>query len=323
MAASATNKAGMLSAEALHSKVTFALAFLALAYYLLPSTVWGQMSPANALASLSQSTGTHIRELRLLLLLGIVALAGCAAFLFVTCWRAAARPMRPIRLLALTALYLSPYFVNVLFCPDSSRMLESCSLIDAVLTGMLVSICLWRGLRNIGVLLCLLGGIQAIYAFQLHRMGANAIKLGDSLQAGGTFHQPQGLYVLMLVALPLSVEQITHGFQSEASAAEPSSSDMLRSVLWMLCVTLTSAALLLASYPASLVGIAVSIIWLLFRRLPDRRVAAVFSLCLAVAVLVRVVPDARNPSASLTASGKRAYRLFQQNPAAVEPAQAR
>ncbi len=167
-----------------------------LAYYLLPNTLLGRISPGGLVMEVHQPPATW-------LCLGgtVLWFALAAALLAAPALRRAQPRFLPVWLL------VSVFCVPLLAAAadgsgEPEQSLAAASVVGALATGAIAA-ALVQG--RVGPGLTAVASLAALYAIVYQRERTHGLLSGTVLRAGGTFDDPNNLYVLMLVALPLAV----------------------------------------------------------------------------------------------------------------------
>ena len=324
------NSAATMIAWAAFPAARYIYGFSILAYYLLPATLWATLSPGALCVRLAASRldAMPLNQSSLISLgvvIGLAVLAGACVFQ----WKKHANIPAGLGLLALTEFYLLPYFANVFSWSQSATLgREACSLIVAVLTGMLVALLLCGQARRVSALICLVGTAQAVYALCYYKLGINGLQSGTVLRGGGTFAHPDGLYVLMLAALPLAVSQFLVNMRAKDPNAPKAERGLLSSAIlirafWLPITAILFLALLSTWYRGAMIGLAIGITWMVFGYVPGRRMKTCVCLGLMLIVVVvfhhRMAGAVNASSAQRSVSGRRAlwaqaWSVFRQHP---------
>lgn len=93
----------------------------------------------------------------------------------------------------------------------SYHEIVSCNIVTSFLYHVevgLFTVLICRSVRKVGVILSLLAGVQACYAFTYFIIGKNVLISGTIVRAGGTFNQPNPLSMLMMLAIPIAMTSL-------------------------------------------------------------------------------------------------------------------
>lgn len=176
----------------------------------------------------------------------------------------------------LFAIYLLSYITVLLTAdPLSDKYNECASVLCAYLTGIAAA-AISASWRQLALAICILALAQCIYALAyLHDVSHQLIS-GATHRACGTFHNPDGLYTLTLVCLPLALVFLLKSLNN------------YERIFFSICCVVVLTGLLLTLYRGPTIAAAISIIWLLVRATPLTKVQKPELIASAVAAMLVV-----------------------------------
>jgi O-antigen ligase len=252
----------------LESAVAILTCLWLLSSYVLPNTLLATLSPLTYVSI--PAICTRYSDSRFF---GIVIVTLVCAYL----WTRTATRARV--LWGATSLYGGIYAVQAILIrqQDVSRSADCLAVVLALSIG-LVCARLCEKSSVTAAAISLIGAIQATYTIIYFAIGVNSMTSGVVRRAGGTFGGPDYVYSIMLFCLPLSI----------ALAAQ---APRRTRIMWAICGSLQTLALIFTWYRGGLLGMAFGGSWMAFRLIQNRRIAVVVSLALfslfALSVIVR------------------------------------
>lgn len=248
-----------------------------LAWFFLPNTFVASVSP-GALFQLISTHTTYVIDhfLASVFLISVTVLFFCWTTL--RSYTKFVKPRIPLWLpfTSLLVPMLSTFFLSSAYTDLKTAV---ATMMLAIATGLL-SAWVAGSIRRASETICFVGLVQAIYTIWYQRTGFNSLLSGDVHRAGGTFNDPYGVCVLMLLVIPAATVTLISR-----------TNKLPVSLLAMTSLTMAGAALVLTWTRSYIVAAAVALYWLFTRFSRLRSVSAgvtivLFSICV-VAVMHR------------------------------------
>ena len=223
------------------------LAFLMLAFYLLPNTAWVHFSPL----SLTLWLNFRLLDKQEVIIICLASVVIWVAYKFLV-------PNGFSWLWALVGVYISIFSGTALLWYSDRLESSNCSLIIAALCVGLAAAAICPG-RTATFVVCAEVCIQSCYALYYQHIGINHVISGDVARAGGTFNEAGSLYLTTLIGLMLCVGEIVLARTA------------LLKALSITATALVFAALLITWYRSAALAAAISIVYLCYKLYGNNR----------------------------------------------------
>jgi len=274
---------GELANRFIYSLQLFAIIFVLSAFF-LPGTFLAQLSPIY----------------QLLARCPIAIETLCPLFMILLMLRVRGAVLEQKALAALFCLYMTPYVLAVFTGDPESRRYSECFSVLYSYSIDLCAVLIASSIRQVTASICFLGMLQGLYVLCYLHDPIHQFISGETRRACGTFDNPDGLYTLMIVCVPLAL-----AFLME-------STNFWARVYWIACGSIAFSGLVLTWYRAPAIAVSVGIIYLLVRAVPTtvykRRLLIACVACMAAMVLlvafVRTRGEINEASAIRSDSGR-------------------
>jgi hypothetical protein len=169
-----------------------------LSYYLLAHTFWERVSLGGLSIRLLHDQSYPV-------ILGLISGLSCVSIYLLkspkTQDHSATSP--PLWLLA-AAYFLPVLYICCVSADYPVQIKNAVSEVTAISAGI-IAISILRGKQQIIATVTFLAFIQAAYSIVYQHERSHLLTSGTVIRAGGTFNDPNNLYVLMLIALPFAI----------------------------------------------------------------------------------------------------------------------
>lgn len=275
-----------------------------LGYYLLPDTFFARISPGGLVM---ESPGSA--RFWLVFIAGTIS---CAFILFALISAGGVQfdvKYPPLWLLSL--IFCMPALATLAMSQNNiDRALGMASLLIAISAGVIAA----QVVRRAGQLIAavsLVAFIQAAYTIVYQREQIHLLLSGSVYRAGGTFNNPNELYVLMLVALPFAIVGVIR------------SKTNITRIAYLIASSMEFAALVLTWQRAGAVGLAVSFTALCYMVSRSKRLTILIlvSLVTLSGIVLAVRMEGMRDAASISGSNlgrihvwRAGLEVFSKNP---------